>query len=120
MDLQDRNEVLFYALLKKHIVEMLPIVYTPTIAKAIEHNSVIFRRGRGLWLNAFTDRNDFLGVLANYEGRDVDVVVVTDGSRILGLGDQGINGQNITVGKLCLYVAAAGIHPSRTLPVMRT
>ncbi len=115
--LQDNNEVLFYHLLTRHLEEMLPIVYTPTVGDACRRFSEIYRRPRGLFL-AYEDRHRFREILRNRPGRDVDVIVVTDGQRILGLGDQGLGGMGIPIGKLSLYTAIGGIHPARTLPIL--
>jgi malate dehydrogenase (oxaloacetate-decarboxylating) len=116
-NLQDRNEVLFYQLLQAHIREMLPIVYTPVVGMACEHFSTIYRRHRGLFID-YPHRGEIDAMLDNRPYRDVDVIVVTDGERILGLGDQGVGGMGIPVGKLSLYTLCGGIHPSRTLPVL--
>jgi len=115
--LQDRNETLFYRLLHEHITEMMPIVYTPTVGQACQQFSHIYRRPRGLFL-AYPNRDKIDGILSNRPYRDVAVVVVTDGERILGLGDQGADGMGIPIGKLSLYTLCAGIHPARTLPVL--
>jgi malate dehydrogenase (oxaloacetate-decarboxylating) len=115
--LQDTNEVLFYHLLVAHIEEMLPVVYTPTVGDASIRFSEIYRRPRGLFLS-WEDRHRFRQILRNRPNRAVDVVVVTDGQRILGLGDLGVGGMGIPVGKLSLYTAIGGIHPARTLPIV--
>ncbi|MEU8590095.1 NAD-dependent malic enzyme [Streptomyces sp. NPDC048664] len=116
--LQDTNEVLFYRLLIGHLEEMLPVVYTPTVGEACQRFSEIYRRPRGLFLS-WEDRDRFPEILHNrpYNGA-VDVIVVTDGQRILGLGDQGVGGMGIPIGKLSLYSAIGGIHPARTLPIL--
>lgn len=115
--LQDRNETLFYRLLSDHIEEMLPIVYTPTVGDACRQFSEIYRRPRGLFV-AYPDRDRLREVLRNRRERQVDVIVVTDGQRILGLGDQGIGGMGIPIGKLSLYTLIGGIDPARTLPII--
>ena len=115
--LQDRNETLFYRLLREHIPETLPIVYTPTVGEACQRFSEIYRRPRGLFVS-YADRDCLDEVIRNRPHRDVDVIVVTDGQRILGLGDQGIGGMGIPIGKLSLYTLIGGIDPARTLPLV--
>jgi len=115
--LQDRNETLFYRVLRDHIPESLPIVYTPTVGEACQRFSEIYRRPRGLFVS-YPDRDCLDEVLANRPERVVDVIVVTDGQRILGLGDQGIGGMGIPIGKLSLYTLIGGIDPARTLPIV--
>jgi malate dehydrogenase (oxaloacetate-decarboxylating) len=115
--LQDTNEVLFYRLVRDHLEEMLPILYTPTVGLACQRFSEIYRRPRGLFV-AYPDRDRIGEILRNRPRREVDVIVVTDGQRILGLGDQGIGGMGIPIGKLSLYAALGGIDPARTLPVL--
>ncbi|MEV5843560.1 NAD-dependent malic enzyme [Streptomyces sp. NPDC051985] len=117
--LQDTNEVLFYRLVTEHLEEMLPIVYTPTVGEACRRFSSIYRRPRGLFLS-WEDRHRFREILRNrpHGDHDVDVIVVTDGQRILGLGDQGVGGMGIPIGKLSLYSAIGGIDPARTLPIL--
>jgi malate dehydrogenase (oxaloacetate-decarboxylating) len=114
--LQDSNEVLFYRLLSEHIEEMLPIVYTPTVGDGCRRFSHIYRHPRGLFVS-WPERANIRRILANRPYKDVDVIVVTDGERILGIGDQGAGGMGIPIGKLSLYTLIGGIHPSRTLPV---
>ena len=115
--LQDNNETLSYSLLAHHLVEMTPIVYTPTVAEGCIHFSQIYRRPRGIFVSyPFRERIDEL--LESRPYRDVDVIVVTDGERILGIGDQGAGGMGIPIGKLQLYSLIGGIPPARTLPVL--
>jgi malate dehydrogenase (oxaloacetate-decarboxylating) len=115
--LQDSNETLFYRLMFDHIEEMMPIVYTPTVGLACQQFSHIYRRPRGLVVS-YPLRDSIVEVLRNRPNAEVDVVVVTDGERILGLGDQGVGGLGIPIGKLSLYSLIGGIHPSRTLPIV--
>jgi malate dehydrogenase (oxaloacetate-decarboxylating) len=115
--LQDRNETLFYRVLRDHIPETLPIVYTPTVGEACQRFGEIYRRPRGLFVS-YPERDCLDEVLRNRPQHDVDVIVVTDGQRILGLGDQGIGGMGIPIGKLSLYTLIGGIDPARTLPIV--
>ena len=115
--LQDANEVLFYRLLLDRIEEMTPLVYTPTVALACEQFSHIYRRPRGLFIS-YPLRDSIPQLLRNRPNKDVDVIVVTDGERILGIGDQGVGGLGIPIGKLSLYSLIGGIRPERTLPIV--
>ena len=115
--LQDANEVLFYRLLLDYIEEMLPIVYTPVVALGCQEFSHIYRRPRGLFVS-YPLRYSIPELLRNHPNPEVDVIVVTDGERVLGIGDQGVGGLGISIGKLSLYSLIGGIHPARTLPVV--
>lgn len=116
-NIQDTNETLFYRLLDSHLSEMMPVIYTPTVGEACEHFSDIYRRARGLFIS-YPNRAHIDDMLQNATKQHVKVVVVTDGERILGLGDQGIGGMGIPIGKLSLYTACGGISPAYTLPVV--
>src|SRR5262244_1393321 len=115
--LQDTNEVLFYRLLLDHVEEMTPIVYTPVVALACQQFSHIYRRPRGLFVS-YPLRDSIPQLLRPNPNKDVDVIVVTDGERILGIGDQGAGGLGIPIGKLSLYTLIGGIRPERTLPIV--
>jgi malate dehydrogenase (oxaloacetate-decarboxylating) len=115
--LQDRNETLFYRLLYEHIEEMVPIVYTPTVGEACQRFSHIYRRARGVYVS-YEHRQNLERILRHVDMERVSLMVVTDGERILGLGDQGAGGMGIPIGKLCLYTLCAGVPPYTALPVM--
>lgn len=115
-NLQDTNEVLFYKYITTHIKDALPIIYTPTVGYACQHFSEIYRRARGLFIS-WSEREHIDSLLQNVSNEDVKVIVVTDGERILGLGDQGVGGMGIPIGKLSLYIACGGISPQQTLPI---
>lgn len=114
--LQDENETLFYRLLLEHIAEMMPIVYTPVVGLACERFSHIYRRPRGIFIS-YPER-DRMDEIFEHIDRDIDVIVVTDGERILGLGDQGVGGMGIPIGKLSLYTLCGGVAPEKTLPIV--
>ena len=114
--LHDRNETLFYRLVLEHIDEMMPVVYTPVVGEACQKYSHIYRRARGLYI-AYEQRDRIEKILENAEIPNPSVIVVTDGERILGLGDQGAGGMGIPIGKLCLYTLCAGVSPYSTLPI---
>jgi malate dehydrogenase (oxaloacetate-decarboxylating) len=116
-DLQNSNETLFYHLIQTHIEEMLPVIYTPTVGEGCTHFSHIYRRSRGVFLS-YPYHKQIKEILANPQFDPVKVIVVSDGERVLGLGDQGVGGMGIAIGKLSLYTAGAGIHPDATLPIL--
>ena len=115
--IQDKNETLYYKLVQAHLEEMMPVIYTPTVGDACEQFSDIYRSNRGLFIS-YEDRHQLDDILRNATKNKVKVIVVTDGERILGLGDQGIGGMGIPIGKLALYTACGGISPAYCLPVM--
>ena len=116
-DLHDRNETLYHRVLVDHIEEMAPLIYTPTVGQACKEFATRYRRPRGMYFTD-EDRGQMAAMVYNWPHKDVHVIVVTDGSRILGLGDLGANGMGIPIGKLSLYCAAGGIAPHRVLPVV--
>ena len=116
-NIQDTNETLFYRLVENHLDEMMPVIYTPTVGWACERFSEIYRRARGVFIS-LQDRGSMDDILQNVPNHNIKVIVVTDGERILGLGDQGIGGMGIPIGKLSLYTSCGGISPAYTLPVV--
>jgi len=115
-DIQDKNETLFYRLISEHLEEMMPIIYTPTVGEACEKFSDIYRSARGLFI-AHHQQDRIDAILHNATKRNIKVIVVTDGERILGLGDQGVGGMGIPIGKLSLYTVCGGVSPANTLPI---
>ncbi len=115
--LHDRNETLFFRALHEHIDEMMPIIYTPVVGEACQKFSHIYRRAQGMYVG-YDQRHDIPKLLANFHAEEPSVIVVTDGERILGLGDQGAGGMGIPIGKLCLYTLCAGVPPHTTLPIL--
>lgn len=116
-NIQDTNETLFYRLVENHLEEMMPVIYTPTVGWACERFSDIYRRARGVFIS-WQNRGYMDDILQNVPNHNIKVIVVTDGERILGLGDQGIGGMGIPIGKLSLYTSCGGISPAYTLPVV--
>ena len=112
------NQTLFYEVLINHIQELAPIVYTPTVGEACSRFDLLYREPMGFYLSAFQHKGRFAEVLQNWPSKNVAIIVVSDGGRILGLGDQGVNGMGIPLGKISLFVAAGGFHPEHSLPLM--
>ena len=117
LGLQDANETLFYGLVTQHLQETLPLVYTPTVGEGCQRFSQVWSKPRGLFLS-WPHRNRIKDILAHPRFDKIEAIVVSDGERILGLGDQGAGGMGIPIGKLSLYTACAGLHPATTLPIL--
>lgn len=117
MQLSATNQHLFYKMLMENLEELLPIVYTPTVGDGCRHFHQLFIQPSGMYLSAFKHRGRFRDILENWPSNDVEIIVVTDGGRILGLGDLGTNGMGISMGKIALYVTGAGFHPEKAMPV---
>ncbi|CAA2986874.1 NAD-dependent malic enzyme 59 kDa isoform, mitochondrial [Olea europaea subsp. europaea] len=115
--LHDRNETLYYRVLIDNIKNFAPIIYTPTVGLVCQNYSGLFRRPRGMYFSA-KDKGEMMSMIYNWPAQEVDMIVLTDGSRILGLGDLGVQGIGIPIGKLDMYVAAAGINPQRVYPIL--
>ena len=115
-NLHGKNQVLFYKLVSEHLTEMLPLIYTPVVGTAVEASSQQFRQAKGLYLD-YPHRNEMLQMIKNRSNPEIDLIVVTDGEGVLGIGDQGIGGMSIAISKLMLYTLGAGIDPLRTLPI---
>lgn len=114
--LHDYNETLFYSLASQHLEEMLPILYTPTVGEAVQHFSLEHRKTKGLYLS-YENRHRMSDILGHYAGNQIDLSVITDGEAVLGIGDQGVGGINISIAKAMVYTLGGGIHPSRLLPI---
>ncbi len=115
--LHDRNETLYYKVLTENLMEMTPIVYTPVVGAACQQYGHIYRKNRGMYIS-LDDKDHIRSMLDNWKQDEIDIIVISDGSRILGLGDLGANGMGIPIGKLALYVAGGGIYPCKTLPIL--
>jgi len=117
MGLHERNETLYYKIIMDYFEQMSKIIYTPTVGWACARYSGLYKKPRGMFFS-LKDKGEFASMVFNWDSDQVDVIVVTDGSRVLGLGDLGIGGLGISIGKLDLYIAAGGFHPRRVLPVV--